>query len=387
MHTGGFNLKTLILSCNTGEGHNSCAKAIKEYYDKMGEECLIADGLEFISPTISKIISDGHSFIYRHVPWLFKVGYKYAESHPMLFRKGSAVHRLFTKRGDKIQSFIDDGGFDSVICTHVFTALMLTDAIKNRSDKPISCFVATDYTCSPSTKESNLDYYFIPDSDLIHDFECENITEEKLVSAGIPIRQAFYSSVPIKEAKESLGIDPTHKHLVLMCGSMGCGPMNKILERLSDKLNDDVEISVVCGNNSKLEKKLTKHYYNRPSIHVRGFVKDMSTMMDSADLFLTKPGGISVSEASVKKLPMVLIDAVAGCEEYNRSYFLRKGGAKTGSSVDELVELTVMIINNDEKRKKMKESLMQLKKCNTAERIYQIMSTFESASQKQIINI
>ena len=31
-------MKTLILSCSTGEGHNSCAKAIKEYYDSKRAE-------------------------------------------------------------------------------------------------------------------------------------------------------------------------------------------------------------------------------------------------------------------------------------------------------------------------------------------------------------
>ena len=29
-------MNTLILSCNTGQGHNSCAAAIKEYYDLTG---------------------------------------------------------------------------------------------------------------------------------------------------------------------------------------------------------------------------------------------------------------------------------------------------------------------------------------------------------------
>lgn len=31
-------MKILILSCNTGEGHNSSAKAIKRYMDRLGLE-------------------------------------------------------------------------------------------------------------------------------------------------------------------------------------------------------------------------------------------------------------------------------------------------------------------------------------------------------------
>ena len=46
-------MRALILSCNTGEGHNSCAKAIKEVYDQNGVVCDIVDGLAFVSELAS----------------------------------------------------------------------------------------------------------------------------------------------------------------------------------------------------------------------------------------------------------------------------------------------------------------------------------------------
>lgn len=58
----------------------------------------------------------------------------------------------------------------------------------------------------------------------------------------------------------------------------------------------------------------------------------MSLLMDSADLYLTKPGGLSISEASAKKLPMVFLNAVAGCESYNLHFFLERGVAQTADS-------------------------------------------------------
>ena len=57
-------MRTLILSCNTGEGHNSCAKAIQETYAAHGETCDIVDALQFISKRASQFISDWHSRIY-----------------------------------------------------------------------------------------------------------------------------------------------------------------------------------------------------------------------------------------------------------------------------------------------------------------------------------
>ena len=76
----------------------------------------------------------------------------------------------------------------------------------------------------------------------------------------------------------------------------------------------------------------------------------MSRLMDSADLYLTKPGGISVTEASVKTLPMVFIDAVAGCEEYNLRFYLSVGGAATEKEIPELAALCAELLTNDEKK-------------------------------------
>ena len=46
-------MKILILSCNTGEGHNSCARAISEELERKGDWGYIADGLAFLSTGIS----------------------------------------------------------------------------------------------------------------------------------------------------------------------------------------------------------------------------------------------------------------------------------------------------------------------------------------------
>lgn len=366
-------MKTLILSCNTGEGHNSCAKAIKEYYDMRGEVCDIIDGLSFISEGWSRFISGGHVFIYRHLPRLFKVAYRHFEEKDSYFDEGKALYRLFARGSERLYEYIRDGGYDAVICPHVFTALMLTDMLKKHTISLATCFIATDYTCSPSGRNSDLDYYFIPDEEIAPDFECENITKEKMIFATIPVRQMFYQNHDKNEAKRYLGIDPGHKHLLMMCGSMGCGPIKRILKGLYGKIPSDWEVSVVCGNNFKLFYGLSRKYMDYEKIHIRAFVKDMGTMMDSADLYLTKPGGISVSEAYAKSLPMVFINAVGGCEESNRAIFVQRGYAETKESIGELVDNCLSVMQDDKRRLEMKKRLSEREKQNSSEIVYNKM--------------
>ncbi len=363
-------MRVLILSCNTGEGHNSCAKAIKEVFDIKYDACVTEDALRFISDKTSNFISWGHTYVYRNLPWLFNWGYGFTENHTSVFKEKNMLYNFFGKGAEELYNFIVIGNYDTVICVHPFAALMLTET-QMRYKLPIkTAFVATDYTCSPGVKDSDLDYYFIPSYSLISDFECEHITKEKIVPSGIPIRQTFYNRTDKNEAKRTLGIDPSHKHMVMMCGSMGCGPIEAIAELLTEQLQEGFDLTVVCGTNKKLQTQLKSKYGNRKNLHICGFVEDMSALLDSADLFLTKAGGISVTEAATKKLPMVFVNAVDGCEAYNSDFFATLGCAVKSNSVRELVTICTSLIKSEDSYSKMIAVFDNIPMQNAAECIY-----------------
>lgn len=353
-------MRILILSCNTGAGHNSCAKAVREALLERGDECEIEDTLRFISERASKVISGGHVGAYRHVPKLFGKGYTYAEHHRSLFEENTTLYNYFTKASDGIYRLVTEKNYDAVLCTHPFSALILTDILKHHKLNAVTAFLATDFTCSPTAEQSSLDLYFVPDISLTDEFVDFGIPRERIVPTGIPIRKMFFEHTDKKEAKKAFGIPDEHRHLLMMCGSMGAGPMKKVAASLSDQLKPNQDMTIVCGTNKKLFENLSEKYKASPNIHILGFVENMSLLMDSADLYVTKPGGISVTEATVKMLPMVFIDAVAGCEEYNLRFYLSVGGAVTTKEIPELVTLCADLLTNDEKRMKMREALSSL---------------------------
>lgn len=55
-------MRVLILSCATGEGHNSAAKAIWENFTMHKIQCEIIDTLSLISPAVSQTASDVYVF-------------------------------------------------------------------------------------------------------------------------------------------------------------------------------------------------------------------------------------------------------------------------------------------------------------------------------------
>ena len=363
-------MRTLILSCNTGEGHNSCAKAIQETYAAHDETCDIVDALQFISKRASQFISDWHSRIYRHAPKLYKAGYHTAEERTSVFREGTTVYRYLTSGSEKLYHFILDGGYDNIICTHVFPALALTAMLKHHPMPLVTSFVSTDYTCSPSVENSELDYYFIPDISLTEEFVQCGVPREKLIDSGMPVKQAFYLNTDKAAAKAELGLPADHQHLLVMCGSIGCGPIKELTEDLLIRLTSEQELTIVCGANEELFAKLERHFAHDPRIHIHGMVDYVPLLIHSADLFLTKPGGLSTSEAAACGVPMLLMDTVAGCEGHNLNFFLRQGIAVTAGTPKHLADLAAALLADPEQLQKMARAARRRKGDTPSETIY-----------------
>lgn len=261
-------MQTLILSCNTGAGHNSCAQAVQEAYHSRGEICNITDSLQFISEKASTFISNWHTRIYRHAPRLFDAGYQRAESHEDIFCEGTPIYKLLSSGAERMYQYIRSAGYDNIICTHVFPALALTEM---RRQHPclqlVTSHISTDYTCAPCTADSALDWYFIPSTSLLGEFEQCGLQPQKLIASGIPVRQQFYQRVSQEAGKANAGISPAHQHILMMCGSMGCGPMEEIISYLCPYLTTEQELSVVCGTNDDLRKKLQKRTEKYSQVH------------------------------------------------------------------------------------------------------------------------
>ena len=363
-------MRTLILSCNTGEGHNSCAKAIQETYAAHDETCDIVDALQFISKRASQFISDWHSRIYRHAPKLYKAGYHTAEERTSVFREGTTIYRYLTSGSEKLYHFILDGGYDNIICTHVFPALALTAMLKHHPMPLVTSFVSTDYTCSPSVENSELDYYFIPDISLTEEFVQCGVPREKLIDSGMPVKQAFYQDTDKAAAKAELGLPADHQHLLVMCGSIGCGPIKELTEDLLIRLTSEQDLTIVCGANEELFAKLERHFAHDPRIHIHGMVDYVPLLIHSADLFLTKPGGLSTSEAAACGVPMLLMDTVAGCEGHNLNFFLRQGIAVTADTPKHLADLAAALLADPEQLQEMSRAARHRKGDTPSETIY-----------------
>ena len=331
-----YIMKILILSCNTGGGHNAAANALKKYFTDRHIPCDITDALAYISENFSKLISNGHVFVYRNLPKPFGVAYRYEENHPP-----KMIYKILSNAAEPLYEDIKMKGYDAVLSTHVFSSMILTEIKRRYRTSVKTYFVATDYTCSPGVGDLDTDLFFTPHKGLNKEFIQRGVSASKIVPCGIPVKDAFFPPIEREKAREMLQFPQDARILLLSCGSMGAGPMKKLATKLVDRLDKRSYLVVVCGTNNRLCKDIRREMRGRSNVRVLGYTSQIERYMAAADLFLTKPGGLSSSEAFYQRLPMIVINAVPGCETRNLEFFKKMSLAETADSVDAIVDLAI----------------------------------------------
>ena len=92
---------------------------------------------------------------------------------------------------------------------------------------------------------------------------------------------------------------------------------------------------------------------NNAGITVIGQCDDMSSYMKACDLFITKPGGLSSTEAAVCGIPILHTSPIPGCESYNADYFSKHGISISGEITEELLHIAEELIRNESMRTEM----------------------------------
>lgn len=340
-------MRVLILTCNTGGGHNAVAAALAESFRRLGVSSDTADGLSFISQKASRFVSKWHTRFYRRYPKLYKAGYMSAENDAESNDRDNPVYRYMARGARRLGRAIQDGGYDAVVCVHVIPAMMMTELRRQHETGPVFCFVATDYTCSPTVGGCTPDICVIPHEELAEEFVSCGIARETLLAAGIPVRAVFRERGDRAAARSELALPPEGRHIVLMSGSIGCGPMADIAAELEKRMERGDFASVLCGSNRQMLYALRHRGFRR--VEAVGFTNRVHRYMDSADVLVSKPGGISITEAGTRGTPLLLADMVGGCETRNQEFFHARGWAETCQPED-MADAALALLDRPERR-------------------------------------
>src|SRR5204863_8524928 len=101
------------------------------------------------------------------------------------------------------------------------------------------------------------------------------------------------------------------------------------------RLATPVRVVVGCGQNEELRCQLAPQDRRHPT-HVLGFVTNMHEIMGVASLIITKPGGLTTSEALAMEKPIFVLNPIPGQEAANSDFLLEHGAAAKANRIEDL---------------------------------------------------
>jgi len=333
-------MKVLILSANTGGGHNGAARAIGKELEVRGVQTVVKNGLDFVPAPKRGLIETGHSFMYRYAPELYGSTYERTEQQEN--------HRLmywdYAIYAPVLASYLAQERFDAIIAVHIFAAFMLTSARRTYLIDLPQYFVVTDYSVTPGVEETAMDGWFVPKG-FRDDYAQRGIPKDRIFETGIPVDSDNYAPLDRIDARRILGLRDDLPLVLLGAGAIGCGPIKELALDLRERGAGRLCVAVLCGRNRTLLRELSQEADDALLLPLP-FTNKVAQWMAAANVMILKPGGLSTTEAASQGLPMVLMDAVPGLETRNLDYFVEHGCALTASDTGGLCDLAMEICEN-----------------------------------------
>ena len=359
-------MRVLILSVTAGEGHNSCAAALRQALERRGHQVRVADLYRCCG--VPRWFTDR---VYRTCAKEFRQTYSRTYSRLEL---DEAYRRELEKRFlpdwlyPKIQAWMQTQEADCAVAMHVFAARVLTRLRQRGGIRHIPILgVNTDYCLHPYWEDCpGLDGLVTP---------TEEMTGEVL-PLGIPIREPERFRLSRAEARARLGL-PDGQLVLLMGGSMGYGHIYSTamaLKRLG------IHTVCVCGRNRALRAMLAPH--SGGGLQVLGFTHRLPEYMAAADLAVTKPGGLTLTELAAAGVPPLLTRPIPGHEERNLRLWTRLGAgvsAEACADGEAAAALAAQVLGNEALLRRMRAAIGALSRPEAAENLCTFVEALDKA--------
>lgn len=349
------------------------AKAIEEELVRRGHTVDMLDPYTLSGKKMDERVGNCYISCAQKAPALFGTIYQLGNLYRRLPVK-SPVYWANGMMADHMAEYLEEHPCDIILTTHLFPGEILTHLKRRGMALPKTIFVATDYTCIPFTEEIDCDYFLVP-AGTEQEFYARGIPEQKVIPLGIPVRQEFREETGRERAVERLGLPGERRYILLAGGSIGAGKMVQAVRILHRYLAEhpDTTLIVICGTNRRLYEELEKLYREERQILLLKKTECMAEYMKACDCYLSKPGGISSTEAAVANVPLIHISPIPGCETKNEQFFSRRGMSLYVADLEKGLLPAIEQLKDVERVRRMKAAQREFIASDAAEKTVDFM--------------
>jgi 1,2-diacylglycerol 3-beta-galactosyltransferase len=325
----------LILTSDSGFGHrsaaNSIAKALRLLHPKEVVVSIVNPIFEQPTSRILKMTELNYDKMVRNYPSWYRLAYEISDSrYASTLVEGTL--KLALKKN--IQQIIGQFQPDAILNTNQMFNSPTGAALNGLKVKPPFYTIVTDLADVHSMWfNSNPDLFFVASETVKSKAISSGIPDKDILITGIPVDPAFcFNQMSKYNLRCSLGLDPNLTTLLVVGSQRVKGIYNHL--KALEKVPYPFQVVVITGGDNALYEKLRKRIWHYP-IQVKNYVTNIPDWMLSADLLITKAGGLILSEGLAAGLPIILINNLPGQEEGNVRFILENhAGILAGTPVE-----------------------------------------------------
>ncbi|MGE4357434.1 MAG: glycosyltransferase [Candidatus Omnitrophota bacterium] len=345
--------RVLLLYITPNSGHHRASLAIEKALREIAPdkvEILNIDAFTYTNPILARIINRTYMSIIKNKPEVWDYLYDNPKIVRNTQRLRSLIHRF---NSGKLKVLLEDFRPHAVICTQAFPCGMIADYKKTYGFNTFLMGVLTDYVAHSYWLYDSVDLYIVPSEETAARLRSEGIPEERIRILGIPVSPEFRKEKDKKKICEKLNLNPELPVVLVMGGSQGLGPINKLVNIIS-RIPLSFQIVVVCGRNKFLYTRLSlrKRHFKKP-VFILGYIDNMDEVMEITSVLITKPGGLTTAEALAKGIPMIIIRPLPGQEAKNTEFLLKANVALKAKDEFEVGILLRELLTNSLKLEQM----------------------------------
>jgi processive 1,2-diacylglycerol beta-glucosyltransferase len=363
-------MRLAILSCNYGGGHKRVAETVAaEWEARTGGRAEIVDYFaRFVHPVFDALTKFSYIQSVRRAPLLYGLFYRLTGDIP----PDSATQRFINRMGmERLARYLSAESPDVVCCVHCTPAGTMSD-LRLAGRTTIPCLtVITDYVTHSQWVHPGVDRYCVPNDIVREGLLARGIPEQRIVVSGLPVERKFLRPLDRAALRRTHGLaDGGTAPPVVLVMAGAYAMLGGVLDvtRVLARFPMPIQVLVVCGYDRRLAGQVRARADGSPHpFHVVGYVDTVEELMAVSDILVTKAGGVTISEALVERLPMLIYRPIPGQEQGNTRFLLERGAALAPQTPDELARDLAALLGDPRRLAAMAEAAGSLARPDAAE--------------------
>lgn len=372
----------LILSARFGSGHTSVSNALKSSFAASGvSNVTLEDFYELASPRYNRL----SRFIYTNsitwTPRLYGAAYYSANA----VSPDSAIYNISDRFGrERLSAYLRETAPDVVVCTYPTPAGVIADLKSKSLFDGLLVTVITDYQAHSGWINNGVDLYLIADEDIKKNLIRHGLDDSTIEITGIPIDPIF--ALKNKYVKPVDGL-PFDKPIVLFIAhAYRPDQVVNITNALTHSV-PEAHFAVLCGPRQSLINRL-KSFETAGNVTLFDYVDRIDRLMASADVLVSKAGGITLTEALACRLPVVIYRPIPGQEKENARFLAGRNAVVVAQDVVELAREVKSLVVDKGRADMMRKAASEIVNSDSSYRAVQaILSRVAAGRPRPVLPV